>query len=360
MISLLPLLISCASEGPEPGPHADSPADSEFAPEDTAHDYVPCSDEPYVDVEAGFASGCARRADGCLDCWVGPKPIYYWEEYGVESPPDDHFASVSLSGGGILGPCASEADPVSHPELGACGVTDDGELMCWGYWHPDTSFPSVDLDQVSVGYTHACALDAAGQAYCWGACEHGECEVGEGPYTSIVAAQSFSCGLRTDGTVDCWGVDSDLNCMCWNDEGCVASHTTMLESWSQGPYDSLFADAIEVCGRTGSTVSCFDYYDLFELEAPLDATLPTGVEPRYVILGFEFVDEVCGVDETGELWCEQLTAAASRSGPFIGRLVQDVDADSAVCMVTTDGQIECSFDGFQDDFCPFCDEIWVE
>jgi alpha-tubulin suppressor-like RCC1 family protein len=127
-----------------------------------------------------------------------------------------------------------------------CGVTVDGEAYCWGYndWQqlgradaPDecigvkgalvpcspTPMPvpvagGVEFASVAAGANHACALTAAGHAYCWGDNSSGQLGSGasggmSGP-TSVVGGLTFAvldasdrhtCGLTADGVAYCWG-----------------------------------------------------------------------------------------------------------------------------------------------------------
>ena len=81
------------------------------------------------------------------------------------------------------------------------------------------------LTKISAGYGYACALDSAGAAYCWGGNYYGE--LGNGTTTSsnvpvavdtsgvlagktlvqIAAGQQDTCALDTAGEVYCWGLN---------------------------------------------------------------------------------------------------------------------------------------------------------
>jgi alpha-tubulin suppressor-like RCC1 family protein len=81
--------------------------------------------------------------------------------------------------------------------------------------------------QVSMGTTHACALDIYGGAYCWGT-YNADGRLGSPAYTanlltpgriadavvgrtftSIEAGSSIACGVRSDGTGWCWGLNTN-------------------------------------------------------------------------------------------------------------------------------------------------------
>ncbi|HET7040401.1 MAG TPA: hypothetical protein VFI13_00180, partial [Gemmatimonadales bacterium] len=71
--------------------------------------------------------------------------------------------------------------------------------------------------QVTAGYTHGCALDAGGSAWCWNADsvvrgapgEYNDIRptrVGGGhQFTEISAGDSYTCALTVTGEVWCWG-----------------------------------------------------------------------------------------------------------------------------------------------------------
>jgi len=80
-------------------------------------------------------------------------------------------------------------DSVATSEWHSCGVTDAGEIRCWGCrcspercpaWDsPDVDFGQCDVptgytwSTVSVGKYHSCGLTNKGQAVCWGGVRSG-------------------------------------------------------------------------------------------------------------------------------------------------------------------------------------------
>jgi Regulator of chromosome condensation (RCC1) repeat len=159
---------------------------------------------------------------------------------------------VSLAAG--LGPLVSEAQPalatlpgvasISAGGEHACGIVN-GDAYCWGENFSgelgddantnsavpvavDTSgvLAGTTLTQVSSGYSHTCALDAAGKAYCWGLDSYGQ--LGDGSTTNssvpvavdtsgvlagktltqIVSGIVATCALDSAGAAYCWGANS--------------------------------------------------------------------------------------------------------------------------------------------------------
>ena len=128
-----------------------------------------------------------------------------------------------------------------------CGITADGESYCWGandegqlgtgnYGSRRLAPVRVQTDlafsSISVGYYHACALTAAGAAYCWGENIFGElgtstpeicrwlggeasCSTkpipvsGQLSFVSISAGMRYTCGVTADGAGYCWGRNAE-------------------------------------------------------------------------------------------------------------------------------------------------------
>ena len=112
--------------------------------------------------------------------------------YGQASPPARAFSSISA------GPYYS------------CGITLDGELLCWGTNFSDDEPPSGSYTSVSVGDDHACALATSGAIACWGWDDWGQSSAPSGTFRSVSAGEWHSCGVTTAGEIECWG---------WNDNG---------------------------------------------------------------------------------------------------------------------------------------------
>ena len=65
------------------------------------------------------------------------------------------------------------------------------------------------FSSVSAGQEHTCGLKTDGSVACWGDNEDGQTTPPEGRHISVSAGFSQTCGVRTDGYSSCWGeVDS--------------------------------------------------------------------------------------------------------------------------------------------------------
>lgn len=153
----------------------------------------PCEDVPlesgYLAVRSAAFWACAERGDHTLDCW-GQKPT-------VASAPTGPVLDWSIE------------------ENIGCAILEDGSVTCWGgienfnRWAPEAAVaPPAELTyvQVAVGRNHACALDDAGEVHCWGSTQVQTPfpQASPGPWASITAWNAFTCGLRADGSAECW------------------------------------------------------------------------------------------------------------------------------------------------------------
>ena len=202
----------------------------------------------FAAVSASWARTCGLRPAGEVECWGG-----VWELLeGVEAPvqdvafPGGEFVSISVGGAHV------------------CGLRPDGAVACWGTnWFGQADAPAGPFVAVDAGASHSCGLRPGGSIDCWGedsldaaalmgvGFEYGgdeaafvadylafdegvlypsmnafmdlagavpEVELREemarraagweppgGPFVSVSAGSGFTCGLRVDAEVACWG-----------------------------------------------------------------------------------------------------------------------------------------------------------
>ena len=65
--------------------------------------------------------------------------------------------------------------------------------------------------QVSAGRIHTCGLKADGELFCWGVNSDGQTDVPEtaSPFVQVSAGGYHTCALKADGTLACWGANYD-------------------------------------------------------------------------------------------------------------------------------------------------------
>ena len=131
---------------------------------------------------------------------------------------------------------------------------------------------------VSAGSDHTCGVRTDGSVACWGDDEYGQSTPPEGQFASVSAGSDHTCGVRTDGSVACWGDDeygqstppegqfasvsagqghacgvrTDGSVACWGDDEYGRSTPP------EGEFASVSAARIHTCGvRTDGSVACW-------------------------------------------------------------------------------------------------------
>ena len=182
--------------------------------DDTHGQANPPSSGRYTAITAGEQHTCALDTDRHIDCWGG-------NDLNQANPPADGRYSTLAAG-----------------RFHTCALRTDGNVDCWGlgYDHDDsnphdrdvpTMPPKGPFTALTAGARHTCALDTSGAAFCWPheGSEGGEYLFGDGdrfhwhawndsratplpgPFTAISAGSHHTCGIRPDGTVDCWSAN---------------------------------------------------------------------------------------------------------------------------------------------------------
>ncbi len=171
----------------------------------------------YMTTGAGADFTCAVRDDGMAFCWGSNM----WGQMG--------------NGSLVLAPVPrtvfdlDNARDVSAGMGFTCAVSSDQRLLCWGQrfntsFREDTSAPALlpslsHVVQVDAGESHSCARLQDGSVRCWGDNDYGQLGDGTtqlsttpvrvqglgGNATAVRVGREFSCALRSDGVVRCWG-----------------------------------------------------------------------------------------------------------------------------------------------------------
>ncbi len=197
-----------------------------------------------------------------------------------------------------------------------------GSLSCNGACGFDTSL-CIDAVRLTLGDKHACALDEAGHAYCWGEGLFGK--LGDGAqntsylpvtvtmpggvaFVSIHAGTSNTCALATDGTAWCWGhgsVGKNGN----NDVSnkLVPSPVTMPanRTFVRLATGATHSCAIDDLGRAWCWGS--GQYGKLGNGAWNDAMVPTAVTMPSGGITFSFITagegHTCAISQTGAAYC---------------------------------------------------------
>ena len=69
--------------------------------------------------------------------------------------------------------------------------------------------PATGFAAVAAGEHHTCGLRSDGAIECWGDDEYGQSDAPDGSFRAVSAGEFHSCGLRDNGAIECWGSNHD-------------------------------------------------------------------------------------------------------------------------------------------------------
>jgi hypothetical protein len=184
----------------------------------------------FTEVTVGADHRCALGAGGIAYCWGEPAA----SGVGADNP-----AIVECGTSQFSYQCVREPTPVagnerftalSAGESATCGLTQGGEVLCWGYngagqlggtdvdpaLTPTPISSSDRFKALSAAAYQACAVTTAGAVLCWGTGSLGDgmeqsfvpvaATLPEGiAMKSVTVSASHSCALDTGSNAWCWG-----------------------------------------------------------------------------------------------------------------------------------------------------------
>ena len=194
----------------------------------------------FVSIAVGALIACGATADGRVYCWgfdiQGVRQITAPAPIASVSAGYSHVCGLSAAGvvycsapGNTLAPLNTTMSFLSI-SAGACGVSSDRRVACWGAGFGDGLTPVVipgldNVARVGAGGSHACAVREDGNAFCWGEDIRGQ--LGNGPLTfpipdrltpvpvslsdavtMISVGLESTCALTALRQAYCWGLNT--------------------------------------------------------------------------------------------------------------------------------------------------------
>jgi alpha-tubulin suppressor-like RCC1 family protein len=294
----------------------------------------------YDDVTTARHYSCALRQDGAALCWG-------FNDDGLLGTGGTAWTlePVLVTGGHTFQKIEAQ---LSH----TCALRTDGTLWCWGvnahgqlgadpggevcHGTPCRKSPvqvagGHTFVDFSVGFYHTCGVTGGGETYCWGRNSYGqlgngswadasthvpELVQGSGGYTRLALGGFHSCGVRPDGSSDCWGRD---------DFGQLGSGRTAADSCTGGlpcslvpravsgglSFSALSAGFLQTCGVvTGVDAYCWGSNpdNVLGDGTTTTRTVPTRtIGPAFAHISLQNLiigNAVgCGIDADGALYC---------------------------------------------------------
>jgi alpha-tubulin suppressor-like RCC1 family protein len=194
------------------------------------------ADVTVADISAGSHHTCARTTTGQIYCWgyglAGALGNGDRDRRRIATPID----TSALDGDVTWTDVTTTWDAT-------CALRDTGDVYCFGdmqgtahpgvtawstkrprpVWRGPLSTEGHTIVQASSGPTHACVLDGAGRAFCWGVGRNGQLGDGDGrnveqpvpvdrrgalrdvELVDIATGQAHTCALGSGGRAFCWG-----------------------------------------------------------------------------------------------------------------------------------------------------------
>ncbi|MGY8670817.1 MAG: RCC1 domain-containing protein, partial [Candidatus Poseidoniales archaeon] len=280
---------------------------------------------------------CINQKSGGIHCWgdgLGGKLATNADT--DQSTPQSTSTSVSYN---VLRDIYSVATATEHN----CALTNSREVYCWGeaddgrLGHSSTTdskipvlapFPNHrNVEMIATHESHNCAITDDGSVYCWGNNTDGQIGIGyKSSYfgnptksnlqdgsmaVAISVGDSFSCAVLSNGSVTCWG---------GNDLGQLGDGTN-TNSTAPGSMVQLSQDAVTVSsGQSHSCailqdgkVACWGNNDygqlgdgtLIDKNSPAIAQLPSSKSAVMIDVG---ISHTCAIMNDGTLYCWGLNA----------------------------------------------------
>ena len=222
-------------------------------------------------ISLGSSHACGLRTDQTIECWDITDDSQYEDL-------DDEFR---IDFGGALEAPSGNFGSVASSATHSCGLRTDGRVECWGniggaHWEivaeelgislgSDTPFaaPSGSFSHVAVSNMTSCGVRTNGEIECWGLADllGGQYQPLSGSFSAVAVGTYHVCGLSTDGKIDCDGLAAG---------GVVPSELQSVTEAPSGSFTALAAGNLFSCGvRTDDSIECWGDSNYFgQLDAP--------------------------------------------------------------------------------------------
>lgn len=271
----------------------------------------PAAQTLFTQVSTGSRHICGLKTDGTIRCWG--------RNASLEAGVDGYLHTVANA---MFQETADNKDFVqvsAGPRYNSCGLKNDGTIACWGtnkvvipgagYKYVEAGFQKYTLaGSPLVSKARACALTSTNQIACYTNTD--PLTLTTTQYSQFSTAESHDCGLKMDGTIECWGPVPNI---------------------SYGPDVAINSDFVHVSagGRQGARLSCGLKIDgsvhcWGEYSLTVNAT-PTVTKFVQIEVGDTAVCGLKKTDGTIECWGPNSYAIKSQNPDFCGNGVVDVN-----------------------------------
>ena len=239
--------------------------------------------------------------------------------------------------------------PGEQVELSSGDITSN--VVTWQQGSVQTGTRSASFTQVSASAGHSCGVRSDGSVLCWGGNGDGQAVAPSGSFTQVSASVGHSCGVRSDGSVVCWGdngagqavapsgsftqvsagnehscgVRSDGSVVCWGDNGAGQAVAP------SGSFTQVSASYEHSCGvRSDGSVLCWGDNSVGQAVAPSGSFTQVSASGAHS----------CGVRSDGSVVCWGFNRRGQAVAPS-GSFTQVSAGNGYSCGVRSDGSVVC-------------------
>lgn len=304
---------------------------------------TPCQNGGSCNTGTGICT-CIGTYSG-NDCGTNLCPANYCQNNGTCAVSNGSAVCTCVNG--YLGTTCSNDACSSHPCLnnGTCAISgtapfyactcatgftgttcaDISNVDCWGQNDKGQApaHASGSFTNIATGQSYTCGVKTDGNVACFGSGlgNYGQAPaLVTGPFTKVSAAVQHTCAIKTSGSIACWGISS------FGEAPPTIS----------GSFTSLSLGSAHTCAlRTNGSVSCWGWNAYGQAPATVSGTFTSISAGSY---------HTCGVKTDGNVTCwggtgivNEGQAPALVTGPFTS-----VSAGyNHSCAIRTDGNVTC-------------------
>ena len=323
---------------------------------------TPVPNQQYVrSVATGWGHTCALHQDGHVDCWgidfngdVGcPNPLMLTTPQKC-TPFSPGKGVVEIAAGGEHSCARLGNGRIKCWGLNAFGEVGNGKLPTPGSVDANAYTPVdvvgiTDAREIAAGVWDACAILSNGALRCWG--NNDGCNLGTGDWTghasptpvsgidgsangsaiSVAATSEHTCSLMNDGSVRCFGSNSD---------GQLGDGTTSDSCYPIAAQLPIAATAIAVGGQfscaltIAGSIHCWGTNGYGQLGngsyvaslEPALVQLPSAINFKTIVSKYY---HSCALSTEGSLWCWGDNSYGQLGNGTLGEFTFPVEAGAA-------------------------------